>query len=436
MNTVLNRFATDGDVVGAHQILHEMRKDSSVQPDAVTYNTLLKLYIQVRDHQKVIETLEEMKANKILLGDVTKSLIIRFLSSKDDKSKNFSLEESVQVIIGSSNSSNDNSSPYTFANAIAASKCVKTSLRLLQEASRLQMADEAVFIATANICCENNAFDAAIRIIDSMIDRELPLNAHALTTIIKICFNQYSYHQNSSENSPFETLQRFLRLFQRRNSALLESEAICDKVIRSFLLIQQVEMAMAFHLEFFSNIRCKPQTLNHLFNELQAEVTRQVSSSAERETEVLFASQENDDSLGSMERLKVLSNMVFSLIDTYSDSLRTAHYNIALRLVGVIGNATQLNQLFNRMSQSPTKRLLNGEIVSGSGCKPGTFTIAEFVRSARKQNNSLLAMRTMKWGIENSVYIPLAVISDCMFLIYRQDIHLFYSHDNIGSILL
>ena len=136
-----------------------------------------------------------------------------------------------------------------------------------------------------------------------------------------------------------------------------------------------------------------------------------------------------------------------------SSMLRTNHFNIVLKLLNTVGNFSDIIHLFDRMTSadellehrytfeddvdddqvvtmisgddgsgqfpSRTKVLTSKKTVVVSPYKPGTFTIAEFIRSARRYNSSILAVKAMTWGIENSVYIPLAVISDCIFLLYR-----------------
>ena len=57
--------------------------------------------------------------------------------------------------------------------------------------------------------------------------------------------------------------------------------------------------------------------------------------------------------------------------------------------------------------------------VSNTIWKPNTFTIAEFIRSSRSFGSRLLAYNSLKWGIQHEVYIPIAVISDALSLIYR-----------------
>ena len=50
---------------------------------------------------------------------------------------------------------------------------------------------------------------------------------------------------------------------------------------------------------------------------------------------------------------------------------------------------------------------------------PSTFTIAELIRLARITKNTDLVFDVMKWGISHSTFIPIAVISDAMSLLYE-----------------
>ncbi len=484
-NTLLNQFAANGDVQSSTQLLREMQVVHSIRPDVVTFNTLLKLYVQLDDVTSVLNTLATMKALNFAFSDTTISLVIRFLSSKQISSSEMASATPFILQHLSSNRSSathmpspsPTSSRYTFANAIAASQCVRTALKLLQQASQWQMADEAVFVAAANVCTENQEYEKAIRILDSMVARALPLNVFALTLVIKTCFQQ---HQHSSEvprtgltlslpqqmeadtspNSSFHTLDRFLRLFEESAPSLLHSESICDSVVRQFLLAGRVDMALKYHIRYFRSLRCKPQTFNRLFNELQSVISRYIS---------FYEDNRTSPSSDSEVLLQQLSELALSIIEMYVDNnssdaivatattssssgsssshgmLRTSHFNIVLKLLNTVGNFSSVLNLFQRMTSADaffehrysveddvgdeqvmtmisnndgTLRLGVSKTMA-SQYKPGTFTIAEFIRSARRHNSSILAVKAMAWGIENSVYIPLAVISDCIFLLYR-----------------
>jgi len=64
-NTVLNIFCTEGDMKGAQQILMDMRSDK-ISPDAITFRTVLKGWINANDVQKAREWFDS--ADKLLIN--------------------------------------------------------------------------------------------------------------------------------------------------------------------------------------------------------------------------------------------------------------------------------------------------------------------------------------------------------------------------------
>lgn len=109
--------------------------------------------------------------------DVTQSLLMRLHAANNAD------QMSMDLITSEPDST---ATAYMFANAISFCRDIKSSLKLLQRANRLKVADEAVFVAAAKSCAQFREYDKAIQIIDSMIQKGLPFNKYSLSFVLRI----------------------------------------------------------------------------------------------------------------------------------------------------------------------------------------------------------------------------------------------------------
>lgn len=84
-----------------------------------------------------------------------------------------------------------------------------------------------------------------------------------------------------------------------------------------------------------------------------------------------------------------------------------------------------VSQLYNQ-ALSVFHTLKNGPLVTltterrNQALAPSTFTIAEIIRLARLTSNAELVYDVMKYGLAHSTYIPIAVMSDAISLLYEK----------------
>ena len=78
---------------------------------------------------------------------------------------------------------------------------------------------------------------------------------------------------------------------------------------------------------------------------------------------------------------------------------------------------TQALSVFIMLKNGPSLSTFSKGIPTLS---PSTFTIAELIRLARLTKNTDLAYDVILWGLSRSTFIPIAVISDAMSLLYEN----------------
>eukprot|EP00597_Dinobryon_sp_UTEXLB2267_P000705 CAMPEP_0170070162 /NCGR_PEP_ID=MMETSP0019_2-20121128/8561_1 /TAXON_ID=98059 /ORGANISM="Dinobryon sp., Strain UTEXLB2267" /LENGTH=763 /DNA_ID=CAMNT_0010278379 /DNA_START=191 /DNA_END=2483 /DNA_ORIENTATION=+ len=404
-NSQLHRLALRGDTAAAGQLLADMARMHTT-PDATSFNTLLKLFVNTNDSASVLRTLRTMRARGLPFSDFTKSLVMRFLAAERVDA------DWLRQLDRVANATNMPDSGFTFANAITASRSARTALQLLQEACRLRVADEAVFVAAASVCADQGQPVVAGRVLDNMLRRQLPANGHFLSVALKAA---------SRGNS---SLWGQLAHLHRHYPWLLAGN--CDRTVRALLTAHQPEAALNTHLAFFPADSCKPQTLNMFFNELQTAFTRcstpfngtegdkegdSVDSVGDRDGDsVDYSVEDSVDSDGnSGDSVGDSVHSVVDSVDSVEDSvlgeerrlagvgealvslyvgrglLRTAHLDVVLRMLGRCGSLSAVRGLLGLMEDS--------------GTQPGTFTVAELVRCARRHHSGELAERAVRWGL-------------------------------------
>lgn len=392
-NTLLDRCAVDADITGALEIMHIMKK-WRFAPDTYTYNTLLKLCFLAKDIAGAQEVLDYMNSFGVAQDAITKSLIIQLYSLSSNI---------IQISKLLDDEGDDDITPHMFANAIGS--CTndwKRALILLQRASKVKKADSAVYTETAKICISSHEYDNAFRVIDLMLNRGIEINKYSLSFIITACLQ-------APDGRGIYYLEKYLDTTYKSKPELL-TNAICQRIITELTSRRFADIACNLHLGPLRNLTCKSDTLKNLYIELQLLCIQDDDATALPKTAL------------ATKALALLG--MYSLQDSARHLLRTAHFNSVLRMLTHTNMYIHIEELYKMMSGS-TAIALQQQSPSVSNTRiwtwrPGTFTIAEMVRSSREAKKPQLAASVIQWAATEGTFLPSGVISDAISFVYGE----------------
>lgn len=417
--------------------------------DEFTCNTLLKLYIRAGEFQAAEKVYEHMYqclymnlSCCILICILYISLkVFEYITEAGFQYSEHTTSLLMQLYRAMGNSSiasrilaevsDSQVTPYVFCNAIGSCKSVEEATVIFQRAKTLRKVDHAVYTAFAKVLAQNGLFDEAFAYVNEMIAEGYGLNSISMSFIVSVCIGDYDVDSTMG----VVKLLGYLEIASQRYPEIF-TFGLCQTVVQRLLARREPELACQLHLRYFSDLSCKSETLLDLLVQLQ-------SAAEDLSTLTMKSMLEKRISMGR-KALSLLGLYCRPLIHQNSSRkiigganfnrekvVKSAHFNSVLRILTLATMYNETEGLFYLMSgyshniDTRTKRIDKIEEkyklnpTRRSLWKPGIFTIAELVRSARISNKPEMALHVISWAIFENSTIPVAVLSDSISFAYE-----------------
>ena len=411
-NTLLNHCVLSEEAEGAVHVLAAM-KGCGIDPDVATCNTLLKMCAKNNDIDGANKVLESMSQMGMSQTEYTKSMMMQLYAASGMKQAAIDIiakEDGTEV------------TSHMFASAISNVGEWEFAVDILDRAVKLQKADGAVFGAAIKACISHKQYIKGFTIINDLLRRDSRIDKYLFSTIITACVQ---FEKSGGRGA--HLLDKYVQVVHSKFPELL-SDSICQKVVKELSGLNHASLASSIHLKYLSQYTCSSDVLLLLFANMQMDCSREADVKLKRKK--------------AMEALSIIGLYTMEKKDAQGHNsarspqkiLKTTHFDHVLRILSEAKMFEEEEQVFYMMRNSTTgsqsdyssiKDLTEAEQPNTSIWMPSTFTIAEFVRTARRAGNPTLAADVLLWGLERAVMIPEGVISDCLaFLFQRGELEL------------
>lgn len=375
MNTLLNRYALERDLESCNSIIQLMRKNN-IPPDIVSYNTLLKLHIELHQVDKAYDVLDSIK--ELHPTAYTKVLMLQLYAISRRYERGVSLMNEVVPQDLSAHLFSTYILQYCHSN-------FSEGIYQFKRAISNGCADDVVFTSTAQLCLHHREFHVAIKIFDFMLYKyRIPWNKFSLSVMLNVCLTTHKPYLVSK-------LCMYLEELADSSQRNLISNAICQKVMKELVRHGELLPAMSLQLGPLSNVTCKSEVLDELLGRFQ------------------------DLILLELDKKEEIARKSLAILRLYSQQshkhvLNILHFNHVLRLLAISKMFSISRELFY---------LISNEDMLHFNWTPNTFTIAELIRSSRESKIPEFAFDVIIWASKFSqVFIPFAVISDAISFVY------------------
>eukprot|EP01039_Chlorochromonas_danica_P002614 gene2614-2857_t len=409
-NTLLDRAAEEGNSEKCDELMSYMQS-LGLKPDQVTFNTLLKLCIHTASTHQATAVLKSMHEAGLSPCDNTRRLLVRLAEARNSSAL------SAKLVL----SSHEELSPHTFAVAIRASQDPDRAMRLLSKAEQSRRVDQVVYVATAQVLSQHGRYLEALSLLNQLEAHNYQLHPYTISFMIRLYFE--SYQQFRSSELGLRQLVHLLNRLHRSDGDLLTA-AVAQKIVKELVDLREVSLVCRLYATYLHSTTISRPLFRKIFKQL-GEFGRNRNASSLSGPTVCFVdplSSHHGDADVTMlptdpqERLSAITADALAFLRVYAEGsslqksyLTTDILNIMLRLCGDANHMESVKIVFSMFKMSHLR--------------PKTFTIAEMVRIARRNNDMLLLLDIMRWAALHTVdqlFIPFPVISDALAGLYAS----------------
>lgn len=407
-NTLLDRAAQEGNSEKCDELMSYMQS-LGLKPDQVTFNTLLKLCVHTASTQQATAVLKSMHEAGLSPCDNTRRLLVQIAEARNSSAL------SAKLVL----SSHEELSPHTFAVAIRASQDPDRAMRLLSKAEQAKRVDQVVYVATAQVLSQHGRYLDALSLLDQLEAHNYQLHPYTISFMIRLYFESYQQFRSSETG-----LRQLVHLLNRLHCSDLLTAAVAQKIVKELVDLREVSLVCRLYATYFHATTISRPLFRKIFKQL-GEFGRNRTVSSLSGPTVCFVdhlSSNHGDADVTMlptdpyERLSAITADALAFLRVYAEGsslqksyLTTDILNIMLRLCGDANHMESVKKVFSMFKTS--------------GLRPKTFTIAEMVRIARRNNDMLLLLDIMRWAAMYTVdqlFIPFPVISDALAGLYAS----------------
>ncbi|KAF6162733.1 hypothetical protein GIB67_029002 [Kingdonia uniflora] len=207
-NTMINGYCRVKQIDEAEKFFVEL-KESNLIPDVVSYTTMIKGYVSADRVDDGLKLFDEMSSSGIAANDVTYSTLLPGLCDAEK------LPEARRILgemVESQFAPTDNSVFLKLISCYCKSDNLDWAVDVLNGMIRLNVPTEAAhYSILIESFCNGGAYDKAVKLLDSVIEKEILLNPQSTSEMEPSAYNQIIGHLcTNGETKKAETFFRQL----------------------------------------------------------------------------------------------------------------------------------------------------------------------------------------------------------------------------------
>lgn len=252
-NTLLNSLVDDGDSKAALELFSDMISAGRV--DRITFNTMLKLFVQRKDVSGANKVIEYMRNHNVQFDSVSNALLLQLYASTDRSEAVFAFVDG---------QTDETLTAHMLAIALPLCETVARVEQLYHRAKRTNKADDVVFVVASKALLLLGDSRRALAVMEDMLASSVRQNKYIVSHVLSLCLGELT-------SSSAAYVKRYLKLCYEQYPQLI-TDAVCQKSMTELMRVDTedaLQLACQLHGKYMRGKSCKSEVLDGLFTQLQ-----------------------------------------------------------------------------------------------------------------------------------------------------------------------